>query len=136
VTTGDWIGGVIIPIVIALIGGGWALYRYRAGRRKTSLQGVPQVIDGGSAAPDVDWRIEHRSGSKYALRNTGSDTAEHVYVDESRVPALNRGLPKDTAVPPNDAVDIMLTGSWQSPMPSQIYLRWNGQPDWVAVAIT
>ena len=79
--------------------------------------------------------MEHCSGSKYVLRNTGIDVAEHVCVDGARVPPLNRYLPRDSVVPPNEGVDIMLKGSWQHPMPNQLYLRWQGQPEWIAVSI-
>ena len=30
---------------------------------------------------------------------------------------------------------MLLKGTWQSALPNQLYLRWNGQPEWVAVPL-
>ena len=57
------------------------------------------------------------------LRNIGTNTVEHLFVDASRAPAINRGLPVNTTVLPNQGVTMLLKGSWQSPMPSELYLR-------------
>lgn len=143
VTTGHKIAlaSLIATIVIAIVGGGWAVYTWWRrntphGSEPTPL--TPAHIDGGSAASSesrVSWQIEHLSGARYALCNTGTVNAEQVHVDKSRAPAINRGLPEGRAVLAHDAVDIMLKGSWQSPMPSSLYLRWDGHPEWFAVAI-
>jgi hypothetical protein len=87
------------------------------------------------ARPNVSWRIENRDGDRYVLRNTGTDTAEHVYVDDSQAPRINRRLPNDSIVRPGEGHDMLLKGSWQQPMPNQLYLRWAGQDDWVAVPL-
>ena len=79
-----------------------------------------------SPAPHVAWSIEKRDGSRYVLRNVGSDVAEHVYVDDSQVPPLNRGLPNDSVIRPQQGVDMLLKGSWQHPLPNELYLRWAG----------
>lgn len=144
-TVGDKIAlvALIVTITFGLVGGGWAIYTWRRRHppsqpRLESTSAVSDRIDGGSVAspqPQVSWRIEYRSGATYALRNIGTDTAEHVSVDASRAPAINRRLPVDASMLPNEAVDIMLKGSMQSRMPNQLYLRWEGQPEWAAVPI-
>jgi hypothetical protein len=85
---------MIATIVIALIAGGWTLHRAR--RATSSRNTAPLALNGGVAAPDVAWQIEHREGSRYVLRKIGSDVAEHVDADESRAPTINRGLPVAT----------------------------------------
>ncbi|BCO47744.1 hypothetical protein [Mycobacterium intracellulare] len=84
---------------------------------------------------EVAWRIEKGAGDQYVLRNTGTDTAEHVYVDESRAPRINRRLPHDSVVQPGAGHTMLLKGSMQSPMPNELYLKWAGQDDWVAVPL-
>lgn len=96
--------------------------------------GRPPASD-EQAAPDVAWRIEKRDGALYVLRNTGTDTAEHVYVDESRAPKINRRLPSDSVVQPGAGHEMLLQGSMQSRMPTELYVRWAGHDDWVAVPL-
>ncbi|OBH58774.1 hypothetical protein A5685_05185 [Mycobacterium colombiense] len=84
---------------------------------------------------EVAWRIEKGNGDQYVLRNTGTDTAEQVYVDESRAPRINRRLPNDSVVQPGAGHAMLLKGSWQQPMPTELYIRWAGQDDWVAVPL-
>jgi hypothetical protein len=87
------------------------------------------------APPKVTWRIDKGDGSLYVLRNTGTRTAEHVYVDESRAPRINRRLPSDSVVQPGAGYEMLLTGSWQHPMPTELYVRWAGHDAWVAVPL-
>lgn len=134
------LAALIVTIAFGIIAGGWALYtRPRQVRHSRSTTPTPVNADDDSTASSaigVSWQIEPISGARYNLRNTGMSTALGVHVDKSRAPALNRGLPEGRTVIAHDAVQIMLKGSWQSPMPSSLYLRWEGQPEWVAVPIT
>lgn len=84
---------------------------------------------------EVAWRIERGDGDRYVLRNAGRVTAERVYADESRAPRINRRLPNDSVVQPGAGHDMLLKGSWQHPMPTELYLRWAGQDDWVPVPL-
>lgn len=88
-----------------------------------------------TASAEVAWRIEKGNGDQYVLRNTGTETAEHVYADESRAPRINRRLPNDSVVQPGAGHAMLLKGSWQHPMPTELYLRWAGQDGWVAVPL-
>jgi hypothetical protein len=87
------------------------------------------------ASPSVTWRIEKGSGALYVLRNTGTGTAEHVYVDESRAPRINRRLPADSVIQPGAGHEMLLQGSMQSRMPTELYVRWAGHDDWVAIPL-
>lgn len=88
-----------------------------------------------AASPSVTWRIEKGSGALYVLRNTGTDTAEHVYVDKSRAPQINRRLPADSVVQPGAGHEMLLQGSMQSRMPTELYVRWAGHDDWLAIPL-
>ena len=57
----------------------------------------------GSRPRDVNWRIEHPSKHRFVLRNTGSDIAENVEVDVSRIDAVTRNLPKAEVIRPERA---------------------------------
>jgi hypothetical protein len=87
------------------------------------------------ATPRVAWRIERGDGALYVLRNVGQDTAEHVYVDPSRAPRINRKLPDDSVIHPGAGHTMLLKGSMQSHMPTELYLRWAGHDDWAAIPL-
>jgi hypothetical protein len=85
---------------------------------------------------DVHWRIENPSGNRYVLRNVGTDTAEHVEVDASQAGRVTRNLPQDAVIRPGEGADMLIMGTWGHPVPNQLYVRWAGQPEWVAVPIS
>lgn len=93
------------------------------------------TASGETKPAEVAWRIEKGDGDQYVLRNTGTDTAEQVYVDEARAPRINRRLPNDSVVQPGAGHAMLLKGSWQQPMPTELYVRWAGQDGWVAVPL-
>jgi len=84
-------------------------------------------------APNVTFEIERRSGNRYVLRNTGTATADHVQVDATQAGPTARNLPRDSVIRPGEGTDILLAGTWGHPTPNQLYVRWAGQPEWVAV---
>jgi hypothetical protein len=83
----------------------------------------------------VVWHIEGGDGAQYVLRNVGRDVAEHVYVDRARAPGINRNLPDDSVIRPSAGHTMLIKGSMQHPMPTELYLRWAGQDEWVAVPL-
>ena len=100
--------------------------------------GIPSEEAFGTAVVsqgDVSWRIERPSKNRYLLRNSGTDVAEHVEVDPSRA-GVARHLPEDAVIRPGESAEMLIMGTWQQPVPDELYVRWQGQPDWVAVPIT
>ena len=95
----------------------------------------PALAPGQPAGPRVTWSIEKISGAEYVLRNTGSEIAEHVYADKANAPVLNRNLPQDSVIRPGAGHKMLLKGSWQSPVPTELHVRWSGQDAWVAVPL-
>jgi hypothetical protein len=69
------------------------------------------------------------------LRNTGDDIAENVELDVSRISAITRNLPRAAVVRPGEGFDMLLIPAWGHPLPNQLYVRWAGQDDWVAVPL-
>ncbi len=84
---------------------------------------------------DVAWRIGNPSKQRFVLRNIGSDAAERVEVDASRVEVIHRNLPKAAIVRPGEGTDMLLAATFGHGLPNQLYVRWHGQPDWVAVPL-
>jgi hypothetical protein len=113
-----------------------------AAQQRVQLFGIPSEEAFGTPsvetelAPDVSWRIERPAENRYVLRNTGTDVAEHVEVDASQAGPITRNLPRDSVVRPGEGVDMLIMGAMGHPVPNQLYVRWAGQPDWVAVPIT
>jgi hypothetical protein len=111
----------------------------RLTERAVELGALPPRAAGNDglheARADVHWRIEHAQGNRYVLRNVGTDTAEHVEVDHEQLPPIHRNLPRDAVVRPGEGVDMLMMGAMGRPMPNQLYLRWEGQSDWVAVPL-
>jgi hypothetical protein len=83
---------------------------------------------------DITWRIENPSKNRFVLRNTSSDIAEHVEVNAERA-GIARNLPRAAIIRPGEGVDMLLIGAFGHPIPNQLYVRWGGQPDWVAVPL-
>ncbi|MGW3365953.1 hypothetical protein ACWDOR_23770 [Streptosporangium canum] len=82
---------------------------------------------------DITWRIEHFGKHMYVLRNEGSDIATGVTADRSQIAAPIRQLPEDAAVRPGGLLEFMIIPTWQSGMPAEIWLTWDGQEEPVAV---
>ncbi|MCV7154337.1 hypothetical protein [Mycolicibacterium pyrenivorans] len=109
-----------------------------ASDQQISAKGIPSGEAFGTptvtqAAADVSWQIEHPSGSRYVLRNTGTDIADHVEVDATEVGPITRNLPRGSVIRPGEGADMLIAGTFGHPRPNQLYVRWAGQPEWVAV---
>ncbi|MGV0582788.1 hypothetical protein ABQE45_03425 [Mycobacteroides chelonae] len=78
----------------------------------------------------VTWEIEHATNARYVLRNTGTETAEHVSIDRELIGGvITRSLPTDAVIHSGEGVDFLMKGSWQKPLPNQIYVQWGGPED-------
>ncbi len=143
-----WIA-LVISLCSALLS--WRVLRWEKQSAKAALRSADEAaranliaeraLELGTAAgneqapAEVAWQIEKGDGAIYVLRNTGTAMAEHVYVDESRAPRINRRLPSDSVVQPGAGHEMLLQGSMQSRMPTELYVRWAGHDDWVAVPL-
>jgi hypothetical protein len=95
----------------------------------------PEEQSPSTAAPDVAWRIENPSKDRFVLRNVGTDIAEHVEVDNTQIDSLTRNLPRDAVIRPGEGIDMLLAAAWGHPLPNQVYVRWEGHPEWEAVPL-
>lgn len=90
----------------------------------------------GSTPRNIRWRVENPEKYRFVLRNIGDDIAENVELDLSRIDAITRNLPRTAVVHPGEGFDVELISAWGHPLPNQLYVRWAGQNDWVAVPLT
>ena len=111
----------------------------RAAAQDIEPTGIPSEEAFGNATvtqpPRVSWQIENPSENRYVLRNTGSDVAEHVEVDPEQASTIARNLPRDATIRPGEGHDMLMMSAWGHPVPNQLYVRWEGHPDWLAVPI-
>lgn len=101
----------------------------------SSMADNHKEIANANHRPDVSWKVEHVAGSRFILRNMGSETATGVTADEAPFGGLARQLPKDAAVRAKEAWEFLLIQVAQAPTPHELWLTWNGQEEQVAVPI-
>jgi len=87
------------------------------------------------APPYVAWWIENPSGHAYVLRNIGTDAARKVEIDESRIRCMLRGDTTADELPPRASMKILMAGSLAAAKPDELWVRWDGHPEWVAVPV-
>jgi len=100
-----------------------------------ALQRENLVIKPTAEKPDVSWVIEHPGGTRFVLRNRGTETADEVTIDPDNTSVIARDLPDDAVVRPGEGVDILLLATWLNPLPNQLYVTWRGQTEPVAVPL-
>ncbi|MEE6260963.1 hypothetical protein [Plantactinospora sonchi] len=84
----------------------------------------------------VAWWIEHQSNDGYLLRNIGTGTARNVEIDESRIRCMVRSEFPVAELPPNASTKMLLSTSLAAPSkPGELWVRWDGHPEWVAVPV-
>ncbi|MFF5171752.1 hypothetical protein ACFY3U_03850 [Micromonospora sp. NPDC000089] len=86
-------------------------------------------------APYVAWWIDHRSKSTYVLRNIGTGTARDLTIDQTRIECVVRGTTEAAEVAPEASIEIILIPMWGAPKPNELWVRWDGYPDWKAVRL-
>ena len=81
----------------------------------------------------VSFQLQHTGTNTWVLRNTGTDTAHHVRVEKPNI--VTRRFPTDATIKPGEGVDLLMVGGFGSPLPNQLWVTWDGQPDAVAVPL-
>ncbi|MEU8430360.1 hypothetical protein [Micromonospora sp. NPDC048169] len=95
--------------------------------------------EGGSmeaaVLPYVAWWVEQRSKNTYVLRNIGTDIAREVEIDQSRIQCVVRSATKVDEIPPDASTEIFLIPMYGGPKPNELWVRWEGHPEWKAVPL-
>lgn len=89
------------------------------------------------AARDVQWKIQRPTKNRFLLRNTGTDVATGVTIDERSIPALPtpRGLPRGMAIRPGQAAKFTLMHAFGLSHVKEIWVWWDVQDTPVAVPV-
>lgn len=74
-------------------------------------------------------RLERRRGQTFALVNESPETLTGVTVVTGHPPDLVRNLPTEETLPPGEGLVFLLAGSREAPVPAQVLVRWDQQPE-------
>lgn len=88
-----------------------------------------------STAAAVKWHLERRGKHAFVLRNVGSATATKVRVDPTNLPYIARNLPENSVARPNEGIEFLMAGTMGMPVPSEIWVTWEGHGEAQAVAV-
>ena len=80
-------------------------------------------------------RIENPAQDTYVLRNTSGHELSEVLVDASRIGNQTRNLPAGMDLSDGEGVEFHMYKHGGTPPPDRLYVRWEGEPDWVPVPI-
>lgn len=85
--------------------------------------------------PKVKWRIEHVANLQFRLRNIGADTATGVTAEDRRPDGLARDLPQGVEIRSYESHAFLLLEVAEYPTPSEVWVRWDGEAEPVAVPV-
>lgn len=98
---------------------------------------VHQVQAVAEEAPHVSaahWTLSRKSKYTYVLRNDSSVTVTGVHVDPENIPT-GRALPDDAVLRPGESAEFMMISTFGGPVPNEIWLRWDGAEQAVAIPV-
>lgn len=79
------------------------------------------------------------SGQQYALRNTSDRPIRHVAVtaraQQGYEPVVLKGEPTDAELAAGESLVFMVIPLWGAPMPGELWVSWDVQPEPRAVAL-
>lgn len=105
-----------------------------AAEQAVAIQAQQVAEASAAAAPKVELVIQRGSGSAYLLRNVGQLAATGIVADLAAAGSHADDLPAGIDLVPKQAFKMILEGSFDTPaLPDELWLRWDGQPDFVAV---
>lgn len=93
------------------------------------------VVRPESPPKDISWQIERPSKYRFVLRNVGTAIADNVTIDPNSAPAVARALPSAATIQPGSSAEFVMIGAMGSPIPNELWVSWDGQPEPVAVPV-
>lgn len=88
-----------------------------------------------AARPRVELTVDHVRGKLLALRNLGEATAEGVVFEPVPPGVITRNWPDGVTLRHREAHEFFMAGSLAAPTPLQVWVRWDGQPEPVALPV-
>ncbi|WP_341394019.1 hypothetical protein [Arthrobacter sp. G119Y2] len=80
-------------------------------------------------------RLENPSKDTYVLRNISGHDLVNVVVDGSRVGVNTKNLPAGMNLAEGEAVEFHMYHGGGASLPKDLYIRWDGAPDWDVVPV-
>lgn len=99
------------------------------------LTAAPPTTVGASGPGEVQWALERRGRHSYLLRNVGVATATGVHVDRDRATPIVRNMPENATVRPGESVQFLMAPTFGNPLPGEVWVVWDGQPEAISVAL-
>ncbi|MEU4776613.1 hypothetical protein [Micromonospora sp. NPDC023633] len=101
----------------------------------TEIEAVQEAL--AQEPPYVAWWIEFKGHYLYALCNIGTATARNVEIDESRIGrgCSFKGQLKTLQMAPGQERRFKITYWWPSQRPRELWVRWQGHPEWKAIQV-
>ncbi|WP_422772115.1 hypothetical protein ACN28C_03185 [Plantactinospora sp. WMMC1484] len=144
VTLDTWatVGASVVALA-ALFVSIWALYysRKAATAATRAADAAERQADAAEQAlppppPRIAWSIAKGTGrDSYVLRNGGTETATGVEIDKKHKSYIFRAEIPDGKVQSGGSVSLLMAGNASGGVPNELWLRWDGQPEWVAVPV-
>lgn len=82
---------------------------------------------------NVSWKIENPNGSRYVLRNVGTEIAEEVTIPPELMGGVTKLLPERVTIRPGGGAEFLVFGRLGSPVPHTAYVQWRGQVEPIPV---
>ncbi|WP_405656952.1 hypothetical protein [Streptomyces sp. RK9] len=80
------------------------------------------------------WTLTRKSKHMYVLRNDSTLTVTGVHVDDANI-TFGRALPEDGVLRPGESAEFMMAATLGGPLPNEIWVRWDGVEEPVAVPV-
>jgi len=99
------------------------------------LTAVSPTTVSASGPGQVEWDLDRRGKHSYLLRNVGTVTAAGVHVDRDRATPIVRNMPENATVRPGESVQFLMAPTFGSPLPGEVWVTWDGQPEAISVPL-
>lgn len=83
----------------------------------------------------VRWDLERRGKHSYLLRNVSTATATGVHVDRDRATPIVRNMPENATVRPGESLQFLMAPTFGNPLPGEVWVLWEGQPEAISVPL-
>ncbi|MGC4759112.1 hypothetical protein [Micromonospora trifolii] len=85
--------------------------------------------------PPVGWEIRPAGEGRWAMVNIGTVVADKVEIDSERARSVIRAEREPGPVRPGASIPLRSAATYGGPTLREIWVRWFGQPEWVAVPL-
>lgn len=85
--------------------------------------------------PPVGWEIRPGGEGRWAMVNIGTAVADKVEIDSQRARSVIRAESGSGPIRPGASIPLRSAAAFGDPTLREIWVRWEGQPEWIAVPL-